>query len=390
MPRYEVYATRWDDPHVVDELIPAKGLEFSMPLSEHGECSFTASVEPGWSSWRSSLTKDVSGVMVTRDGQPVWSGWLVEDRESGPREFSFRAIEWGFFFTAVPAVPRVYSQDNDCAIFRDLINRAQAIDGQDVAVNTGTATGATLSDRTINPWDDTTVEREFRSVGEAAGGPEWYFGVTGSMDNPVRQLVLGDRLGNLPDADDLTVLEFVEDTDPVVGPTGIPVVGLLGDLFPGTPLAVPTRRAGGNVIAKVRTRQSDSTTVAVAANTEAENAQKRKTATSGLLSAGWPRLTRVQSYDDVVIPATLQRHADADLAKAEGLATGYSLVTLDDDPDWTQCPRGSSVMVSIDTDVYAGPRPLEFTTRLLNLTVRVPETGRAQVQWDTATVQETI
>jgi hypothetical protein len=386
MPRYEVYATRWDDPHVVDELIPAKGLEFSMPLSEHGECSFTATVEPGWSSWRSSLTKDVSGILVTRDGQPVWSGWLVEDRESGPRSFTFRAIEWGFFFAAVPAIPDTYTDANDCLIFRDLIDQAQAIEGQDVAVVTGSALGAAKSDRKISAWDDTTVEREFRSVAEAEGGPEWYFGTTGTMEQPVRQLYLGDRLGN---AEPTTVLEFVEDTAPAAGPGGIPVVGLLGDLFPGSMPVVPTRRAGGNVIAKARTRQGDSATVAVAVNGEAENAQKRKTATSALLAAGWPRMTRTKTYSDVTVPATLQRHANADLAKAEGITTGYSLVTLDDDPDWTQCPRGSSVIVSIDSDIYAGPRPLQFASRLLNLTVRVADTGSAQVQWDTATVQET-
>lgn len=386
MPRYEVYATRWDDPHVVDELIPANDLEFSMPLSEHGECSFTATVEPGWSSWRSSLTAFVSGVLVTRDGQPVWCGWLVEDRESGPRQFSFRAIEWGYFFTAVPAVPHTYSGVNDCLIFRDLIDRAQAIPGQDVQVATGSALGASVSDRTINLWDDTTVEREFRSVGEAEGGPEWYFGTTGTMEHPVRQLYLGDRLGS---TEATTVLEFVEDTAPATAPGGIPVVGLLGDLFPGAAPLVPTRRAGGNVIAKARTRQGASATVALAIGSGDEKAQIRASTTSPLLGKGWPRMTRSQTYSDVTIPATLQRHAKADLAKAEGLTTGYSLVTLDDDPDWTQCPRGSSVIVSLDTDIYAGPRPLEFASRLLNLTVRVPDSGAAQVQWDAATVQET-
>jgi hypothetical protein len=46
------------------------------------------------------------------------------------------------------------------------------------------------------------------------------------------------------------------------------------------------------------------------------------------------------------------------------------------------------VRVSLDTDVYAGPRPLEFDTRVLGITVRVPDSGRAQVQWDVQTVQE--
>lgn len=387
MSRYEVYATRWDDPRVVDELIPARDLEFSMPLSDHGECSFTAAVEPGWSSWRSSLTQYVSGVLVTRDGQPVWCGWLVEDRESGPRQFSFRAIEWGYFFATCKAEDsaRVWTNVNDHQIFRDLINDAQAISWQNVQVQVGSSVGASTSIRVVNEWDDTTVEREFRSVGEAEGGPEWYFGTTGSMDAPVRQLYLGDRLGLVEPA---TVLEFVEDTAPVTAPGGVPAVGLLGDLFPGSSPMVPTRRAGGNVIAKARTRQGQSATVAVATGSGDGLAQLRKTATSPLLGKGWPRMTRTAAYSEVTVPATLQRHANADLAKAQGITTGYSLVTLDGEPDWTQCPRGSSVMVSLDTDIYAGPRPLEFTTRLLNLTVRVPDSGAAQVQWDTAEVQE--
>lgn len=382
---YEVYATRWDDPHVVDELIPARGLEFSMPLSEHGECSFTATVEPGFSAWRRSITKDVSGVLVARDGVPIWQGWVVEDRQVGPRSFAFRAIEWGYFFTATPAVPHTYTNENDCLIFRDLIDRAQLVSGQDVQVVTGSVTGSSVSDRTINAWDDTTVEREFRSVGEAQGGPEWYFGSGGTLDNPTRQLVLGDRLGS---TDVAAVLEYVEDTAPATTPVGIPTVTLLGDVFPGASPVVPTRRAGGNVIALARTRQGDSATVAVATGTGDAAARLTRTATSDLLSVGWPRMTRTKAYPDVSIAATLQGHAGADLAAAQGIATGYSIVTLDGDPDWTQSPRGSTVRVSLDTDVFAGDRPLEFDTRLLNLTVRVPDSGRAQVEWATATVQE--
>jgi hypothetical protein len=382
---YEVYATRWDNPHIVDELIPARNLQFSMPRCDHGEAHFDATVEPGWSSWRGSLTKDLSGVLITRDGVPIWQGWVVDDQETGPRTFSFRAIEWGYYFTLTPAIAHNYVQQNDCLIFRDMIDRAQAVTGQNVAVQTGTALGSSVSDKTINAWDNTTVEREFRAVADAEGGPEWYFGTTGTLDNPVRQLYLADRLGT---TDPAAFLEFVEDTAPVVGPDGPPTVQLLGSLFPGVQPQVPTRRAGGNVIAKARTRQGDSATVAVATNTEPQAAQKQQTATSTLIGRGWPAMTRLNSYSNVTDNTTLLRHANADLAKAQGFTTGYSLATLDGDPDWTQVPRGSTVTVSLDTDVYAGPRPLEFGVRLLNVTVRVPDAGLAQVQWDVATVQE--
>lgn len=387
MPRYEVYATRWDDPHVLEELIPARDLEFSMPLSDHGRCSFRARVEPGRSFWRGAITQYLSGLLVARDGVPVWQGWVVADNETGDREFSFTAVEWGAFFATCPARVTTYTDVNDVTMFVDLVDYAQSVAGQDVQVDTaGNAPGNSTSTRTILATDDTTTEREFVSIGEAAGGPEWYFGSAGTLEAPVRKLVAGDDLGT---RDVAVMLEYVEDTAPPTFPGGPPMVTLLGNLLPGASPMVPTRRAGGNVIAKARTRQADSQTVAVAIGSGDGPAQLRKTATaSTLLARGWPRMTRTKTYSDVTNPTTLQRHADADLAAGQGFTTGYALATLDGDPEWTQVPRGSSVRVSLDTDVYAGPRPLELTTRVLNTTVRVPDTGDAQVTWDVATVQE--
>ena len=131
----------------------------------------------------------------------------------------------------------------------------------------------------------------------------------------------------------------------------------------------------------------------VAVGAGEEKAQLRAPAPSGLIGAGWPRLTRTETYSDVTSTTTLARHARADLAAAEGLTTGYQLVTLDGDPDWTQVPRGSTVQVILDTDVYGAERPVGgsdgFTTRVQGITVAVPDDGGdAQVQWDTATVQE--
>ena len=57
MPQYDVYACRWDDAHVVEEIIPARGLEMSFPLSDHGECSFSATVE---------LARTIAGVTIAR------------------------------------------------------------------------------------------------------------------------------------------------------------------------------------------------------------------------------------------------------------------------------------------------------------------------------------
>lgn len=393
MSAYEVYACRYDDPHIVEELVPARGLEFSLPLSDHGTATFTATTEPGRSFWRASISLPVSGIIIARDGVPVWSGWVEDERPSGPRSFSFSCREWGGFFEdKVPAVPRRWSDVNDHQIFRDLIADAQAVDGQNLQVQLGSTLGAHSSDRTVNAWDDTTVGREFRSLAAAQGGPEWYIGIAGTLDNPIRQLVLGDRLGQTVAQ---TVLEFVEDTEDYRAPDAPPVVALLGDLYPGLAPRVPTSRSGGNLIAQGRSRSvAAAATVAVAIGSGEEKEQLRKTAwASRLLSAGWPRMTRTESYTDVTVTRTLQAHANADLAAAAGVPTGYSLVSMDGDPDWTQVPRGSMVRVVLDTDVYGAERPVGgpdgFDARLLDTVVRVPDDGNAQVEWKVAEVLET-
>ena len=391
---YEVFPLRYDAPGIVDEALPARGLSFSLPLNDHGECSFEVTAEPGRSFWRPALALPFSGVLVARDGVPVWSGMLTDERASGPRSFSFVAREWGWFFEEkVPAVPRVWANVNDHQIFRDLITDAQAISGQNVLVQVGSTFGVARSDRGVASWDKTTVGREFRSVGEAEGGPDWYIGAGGTLEAPRRILELGDRLGH---ATAETVLEYVEDTEPVTLPDAPPAVALLGDLFPGPAPLVPVRRAGGNVIAQARSRSlAEAATVVMASGAGEEMAQIKSTSTaSTLLSRGWPRMTAFSDYNDVAIQSTLDRHANADLGKRAGIATGYSLVTLDGDPtaDWTQTPRGSTVRVILDTDVYGANRPVGgpdgFDARCIGVTVRVPDSGDAQIEWLVADVLE--
>lgn len=371
---YEVYATAWNDPRLREELIPARDLEFSMPLSAHGECTFTATVEPGKSFWRASISAGISGVLIARDGVPVWQGWVVSENQSGPRSFQFRAVEWGAFFERTPAVAKAYGSWYDTDLFQDVISLAQAVNGQDAKIQLGQPRGASISDYTINSWDRKSVAAVFTEIATQEGGPEWYFGTTGTLTNPVRQLQLGDRLGHLTPQ---VMLEFVESTEDYVAPGATPgrTVG----------------RRGGNVIACARTRDSSrSATRAIAVGAGEERAQLSATASSArLLAAGWPLLTRTETYSDVSKASTLARHAAADLAASAGLATGYALTTWDREPDWFTIPRGSTVAVSLDTDVYATERPYQFNTRVLNMTVRVPDAGQAQVQWDVAEVLET-
>ena len=392
---YAVYATAWDSPGVVEEMPTARDLEYSKPLSDHGEASFTATVEPGRSFWRPAIAPVMSGLLIERDGVPDWCGWVVGENQTGPRTFAFQAVEWGAFFQRIPAVPLTYLTWNDHALFRDLISRAALIAGQDPGVTLGSTLGAAMSDLTISAWEAKTVEELFVSLGSSAGGPEWYFGAGGTHESPVRQLALGDRLGHVGAE---TVLEGVEDTPDWSAPDAPPSMALLGDLFPVGSLVPRSPRRGGNLLAWSRTRNSGSSaTATVAIGSGQEATQIRQGAQANrLLAAGWPRLTRTMTYSDVTIPATLARHAQADLAASAGIATGYQLVTLDGDPtaDHMQTPRGSDVRVILDTDVYGAERPVGgpdgFVTRLLSTTVRVADDGPAQVEWQVATVLDDL
>ena len=358
MPGYEVFATRWDDPHVVEQ-IPWSGLEFTLPLSDHGECSFSATVVPG-STWRPALSVAMSGILVTRDEVPVWSGMLQPESQSGPRTFDFKAIEWGAFFETCPAVPYTYTGWNDHALFRDLIAQAEAVAGQNPGITLLDSSGARKSDLLITPWDTTTVEEQFRRLGEAQGGPEWYFAATGTLDAPTRTLMLADRHGRTtPQA----VLEYVEDT---------------GQGY-----------RGGNVFGHPGRQQAVGYTATLAVGAGDEVSQMRATASSvDLLAAGYPRRTKVGTYTDVTIPATLLRHAEADLAAERGMTTSYTFTTFEDDPDWTQLARGDNVRVELDTDVYGTERPLVFNTRILDMAVAVPDDGPAQVKYTTSDVRD--
>jgi hypothetical protein len=387
MPKYEVYATRFDDPHIIEEMLPARGLEFTMPLSDTGECRFSATVEPGRSFWRAAIAAFVSGVLVCRDGVPIWSGRVVSDVQSGARTYDFEAAEWAQFFEGIPAVPFTYKATNDHAIVQDVFTRAMAVPGQDPRIVVPATRGAAVSDLTINAWDNLTVDAVLRQQSAAEGGPEWYIGAGGTLENPTRPLVMGDRLGSpTPTA----VLEYVEDSEVYVAPPGPPKLTLLGNLFPGQqPQAVVGRR-GGNVIAHPARRQDGvaTATVIIAIGAGEENAQLRATAESPLINAGYPRITRTTTYQDVTVPATLQRHADADLAAVAGLLTSYTLTTWDGEPDWTGIQRGDTVRVILDTDAYGAQRPVEFEARVLGIAVQVQDNGPAQINWELSTTME--
>ena len=390
---FEVYATRYDSAGIIAHLIPARSLVFSMPLSAHGEASFSATVEPGRSSWRSSLSGPRSGILIAETqgsgtAVPLWAGRLKSEQEQGARSFGFTCSEWGSAFSWFPAPVDVWDTlDTDTYV--DIVNRVQAVPGPNLAIDTGgNAPGAGRTRFEVAASEAKDAEAALRDVGQAYGGPEWYYTVGGRLDAPRRQLILGDQLGL---REPKTVLEYVEDTVERQQGQAPPQIALLSSLFPGEgPQSVPARR-GGNVIDCRRTQDSDAAcTVVVAVGGGPEGAQIRATAVAGtLIDQGWPRITRTVSFPEVYDVNVLQAKANAELQASAGLLTGYSLVTQGSEPNWRQVPRGSMVRAELDTDVYAGRRPYQAVTRVQNITVAVPDDGgKEQVRWDLAEILE--
>jgi hypothetical protein len=390
---YGVYATRWDDPHIVEELVPARGLSFGMPLSDHGEASFTATVEPGRSSWRAALGLPLSGILVTADGHPCWSGWVTGERQTGQRTFAFTAVEWGAIFARFPAPTKDYLLTDGMAAMRDLIASAQAVAGQNVAVAAaGTGTSGYPAGVQVNAWDTSSVEDVLRQITEAENGPEWYFATTGTLDNPQRTLIHGVNLGNHAPDDD-PVLHYVESTPDWAGYPAPGGVRLLTDLFPGEAANVvqDLPRRGGNVLAVSRDRSvARSATQIIGTGDGAEIAQLRRFAVNTRLrNIGWPLLTSFVNHGGINDEGLLQRLVNADRDAVGGIATSYAISTYDGDPEWSQVPRGSHMRAILDTDVYATPRPYTFRTRLLNTTVAANDDGGpAQITWDLAETLE--
>lgn len=396
MAQYEVYVTSWDSPNIVSEVVPARGLSFSFPLSAHGEASFTATVPPGGASWRRSLGGVRSGCLIAEvldsgTSVPIWAGRLKsEEQQPGTRTYTFNFQEWGSALDWFPAPVDRWSNWYDTDFMVDVLEQVQAVSGQNLQIGTqGVTRGSSISDFEVKAWDVITAEEKLAEAARAEGGPEWYYTVGGSLKTPLRQFVAADRLGLVAPA---TMLEFVEDTQDPDPLQATPTVALLGELFPGQGAIVLPGRRGGNVVAAGRSQDSEkAATVVVAIGAGQEALQLRAPAVAqDLLDAGFPRITRTVQFDNVTDQRTLQRHADAELATVRGLLTDYSLVTIGRAPDWRQVPRGSTLRVSLDTDVYGARRPLEFTPRLLNLTVAVPDSGPEQVRWDVASVLESL
>ena len=395
---FEVYATRWDSSEIVSQLIPAKGLSFSFPLCDHGEASFTAQVEnTGRSFWRSSLRGVRSGILIAESQDngpsiPLWAGRLAGEPQQGPRGFQFTAKEWGSAFDWFPAVEDEWDNVVDTSLVADIVTRVQQVSGQNLNVTPRIVQPTvSRSDLTVNPWDNRSAGDVLDELSNREGGPEWYAGVGGSLRNPERFYALAQTHG---DQLNPKVLEYVEDTPDAPGGSHRQQVALLSSLFPGQPPQWSTGRLGrrgGNVLSFQRVDNTDrSATVIVAYNGNPEGAQLRATAVAqNLIDAGFPRITRTVSFSDVKDLRTLQRHADAELRASAGLLTGYQVVTRGSRPDWRQITRGSLMKLIADTDVYAGARPLTVSTRLLNMTIAVPDDGgQEQVRWDFADVLE--
>lgn len=401
---FTYFSTDWQTGLIREEL-PLRGVSFGLPLSAHGDLRGTYTVPPGQGSLRAAAAPIMSGLLVCKDDQPLWEGMIWADRQVGARSFEVSASEWGSvfdravvskaFLAAVNGGKSLsYSRRDDHAIFRDLIAKAQAFAGQNYNIRVGSGDGPSASDLSVNWWDAKRVSDLLSELGNREGGPEWAFTVTGTLENPVRQLLLGTPLGRQSVEESTLLLEYVEDTGPAPAPPqGPPRVTTLDSLFPGPAEGVRVASlhgSGGNIIAVpgVDRDGANSATEYIALGEGEGDAMPTATATAtDLLNLGWPRMTRTSSYQDVTQPTTLQRHATADLAASRGLTVTVRCTTFGDDPDWTQVQRGDAARVELDTDVH-GERPYVIDSRVQAIDVAPSdEGGYEQVTYTLAGVQ---
>lgn len=150
--------------------IPVAGLSFGSVLNGVGELSGTVYLPPGTSTdalylaavYNDAVDEVRRQLIVERDGVIVWAGiiWASPYQDDNQSRSIKAAETWSYFRRRVIGTRRTYSQADQLAIARELIDDAQAVTGGDIGVTVGTETSGVLRDRKYERW-------EYKQLGEA-------------------------------------------------------------------------------------------------------------------------------------------------------------------------------------------------------------------------------
>lgn len=279
--------------------VPLSGARPSKRLGAAGTMQGTWSVAQDWAGDPYALTRPArTAVYVLRDGNPLWGGILWTSsyaKRSG--QISLGAADWWSYFDhrrvlpLLPGAPGLadiaqldvtFTQLDQNEIARQLVAQAQAHTGGDLGLVLDAADSGTVRDRTWHGYELADVGAALKQLSEVDGGPDIMFDVGANLDSSGRPVRLM-RIGN-----------------PRLGQQGAPFVF----------------EWGANIIDY--TWPSDGTRMTTRAFALGEGSERgAQIAVAERFEAyvdGWPLLESDVNYSTVVEAATLQSHADADLA----------------------------------------------------------------------------
>lgn len=304
--------------NILDEL-PLSGVTAGLTLNGLGQ--FNATLDLADSALRKAL--DPIGatqtgrtiIYIDRDGVLV-GGWVVWTRtyDSTTKKLTLGGQDvWSYFRSRLIKADATFAGQDQLAIAHSLINTAQAATGGNIGVVVGTETSGVLRDRTYYGYEYKPVAEAVEQLAAVQGGFDFRIDVAYINGVPTKRLILGyPQIGQTANVSNL-VFEYAD---------------------------------GGNIMSY--TYPEDSTTQAVSSTATGAGdgpAALTSTATnSALITGGYPLLEEQTTYGDISVQATLDAHAQANLA-----AHDYPVVV----PEFVVDPKSDPVLGSYICGDYA-------------------------------------
>lgn len=293
--QYEYYLTDLRTNKVIAE-IPFKNVSYETVLSGPGQFSGDILINPDTLKYsiRQNTMPGQTGLYVLRDGQPVWGGiiWKRNYDTSARRVSVVGETFESYLGVRLQKSTNLFDDVDQLDIARWLL----ATDGVADAI-LATVSGATSPrerDRTFNSFEDNTVLDELTRLGDLIDGFDWNV-IIGK--DPQSQEITREFQFFYPhrgvSASDSTLMfeypgairDFTVDENALEGANALYAVG-----------------AGEGIDRKLAYAQVDEQ-----------------------LDAGWPKIEQTTSHTSVILDATLQAHADADLEQLKTPITVFEI-----------------------------------------------------------------
>lgn len=281
--------------------IELTGVRISQRLNTSGTMTGTWAVPANWAGGSPYVLTTPARTMgvALRDGRPVWGGILWTRRPDADRQtVEIGCSDWFSYFDARFVLPpftpngttsqvsgfaTTHTQVEQNEIARQLLAQAQAHTGGNLGIVADTANSGILRDRTYSGHELVDIATALKQLAEVIDGPDIQFGVAPELDASGR-VIKTMRIGT-----------------PRLGQQGSPHVYELGANVSsyrwdsdGTRMATRAFATGEGVEA--------GQLIAVAEDTSR-------------YSNGWVLLDQETSFNTVNQDATLQEHANAELAR---------------------------------------------------------------------------